>query len=103
MHTKPVATMRYLSLLPASSLLGQAAAGYVYRQAPLIDVQNTTACKCFPGDSCYPTAAEWSALNTTVGGRLIATVPLGSPCHDPAYDEAECAYLQDQWTSPGIQ
>lgn len=84
-------------------LLGQAAAGFVYRQTPLIDARNATACKCFPGDACYPAAAEWSSLNITVQGRLVATIPLGTPCHDPYYDEEECAYLQDQWLSTGIQ
>ncbi|KAK1995412.1 FAD binding domain-containing protein [Colletotrichum falcatum] len=54
-------------------------------------------CKCFPGDSCWPATAQWDALNTTVGGNLIATVPLGSPCHDPTYDAAACASLQSQW------
>ncbi|TDZ36455.1 FAD-linked oxidoreductase ZEB1 [Colletotrichum trifolii] len=54
-------------------------------------------CKCFPGDACWPAAATWDALNTTVGGNLIATVPLGSPCHDPTYDAAACASLQSKW------
>ncbi|KAH6689910.1 FAD binding domain-containing protein [Plectosphaerella plurivora] len=56
-----------------------------------------TGCKCFPGDPCWPTSTEWSALNTTVQGRLIATVPLGSPCHDPEYDAEKCQQLQSQW------
>lgn len=53
-----------------------------------------------PGDSCWPSAATWSQLNTTVGGSLIATVPIGSPCHDPNYDAVACAALQDEWTLP---
>ncbi|OHW97961.1 FAD binding domain-containing protein [Colletotrichum incanum] len=59
-------------------------------------------CKCFPGDSCWPATAQWDALNTTVGGNLIATVPLGSPCHDPTYDAATCATLQSQWQQSEI-
>ncbi|EWZ31134.1 hypothetical protein BFJ70_g860 [Fusarium oxysporum] len=54
-------------------------------------------CKCFPGDSCWPSDDEWSHLNSTVGGRLVATVPLGSPCHDPKYDGEECERLQNEW------
>ncbi|CRK42318.1 FAD-linked oxidoreductase ZEB1 like protein [Verticillium longisporum] len=54
-------------------------------------------CKCFPGDACWPSTAQWNALNTTVSGRLIATTPLGSPCHDPTYDAAKCADLQSKW------
>lgn len=60
-------------------------------------------CKCFPGDACWPSQDEWSALNTTVSGRLITTVPLGSPCHDPYYNEEECAYLRSQWLHEEIQ
>ncbi|KAK7914381.1 hypothetical protein PG985_012084 [Apiospora marii] len=59
-------------------------------------------CKCFPGDACWPSEADWAALNDTVGGRLVATVPLGSPCHDPTYDEEACASLRDQWLDSGI-
>ncbi|OHF00945.1 FAD binding domain-containing protein [Colletotrichum orchidophilum] len=54
-------------------------------------------CKCFPGDACWPATAQWDALNTTVGGNLIATVPLGAPCHDPVYDAATCATLKSEW------
>ncbi|KAF2790845.1 6-hydroxy-D-nicotine oxidase [Melanomma pulvis-pyrius CBS 109.77] len=54
-------------------------------------------CKCFPGDACWPSEREWITFNTTVGGRLIKTVPLGSPCHDPHYDAALCDALTSQW------
>ncbi|KAL3473682.1 hypothetical protein BJX99DRAFT_233117 [Aspergillus californicus] len=57
-------------------------------------------CHCLPGDSCWPSAKKWDALNSTVDGRLIATVPLGSPCHAPTYDATACAELQDAWELP---
>ncbi|KAH8682945.1 hypothetical protein BGZ60DRAFT_368557 [Tricladium varicosporioides] len=60
----------------------------------------TDDCHCFPGDSCWPSAAKWNALNTTVGGRLIATVPIGTPCHDPTYDAAACTALKEAWELP---
>ncbi|KAG8670554.1 hypothetical protein FPOAC2_09917 [Fusarium poae] len=60
-------------------------------------VAATESCKCFPGDSCWPSDAEWSRLNNTVGGRLVATLPLGSPCHDPNYNAEECKNLQNEW------
>lgn len=92
-------------LLLISSLLGYvSSATALTGQTPLIQTRNSSAeCKCFPGDNCWPSASEWSALNATVEGRLIATVPLGSPCHDPGYDEEQCAYLQEEWTYAGIQ
>ncbi|PVH81290.1 putative isoamyl alcohol oxidase [Cadophora sp. DSE1049] len=59
-------------------------------------------CHCFPGDACWPSISSWSKLNGTVGGRLIATIPIGSPCHHPTYNAAECAAIQNSWTSPSI-
>ena len=60
-------------------------------------------CHCLPGDSCWPAPAIWNALNSTLRGRLVATVPIGSPCHNPHYDQAACAALQAGWTEPQTQ
>ncbi|EED16287.1 isoamyl alcohol oxidase, putative [Talaromyces stipitatus ATCC 10500] len=60
----------------------------------------TGQCRCMPTDSCWPSASSWAALNSTIGGRLIATVPIGSPCHDPNYDADACAALQSAWNLP---
>lgn len=86
--------------LVATVLLGTASAS---RQRVLQTENATSTCKCFPGDLCWPSQDDWSVLNSTLQGRLIATVPLGSPCHDPTYDEEECALLQAQWLYAGIQ
>ncbi|KAF7943953.1 hypothetical protein EAE96_010367 [Botrytis aclada] len=64
-------------------------------------VQNIN-CRALPGDQSWPSAAEWINLNNTVNGRLIATVPIASPCHDPSYNETECAYLQANWANPSL-
>ncbi|KAL4767772.1 hypothetical protein BDW60DRAFT_226368 [Aspergillus nidulans var. acristatus] len=61
---------------------------------------SNASCHCLPGDACWPSAAKWNALNSTVGGRLIATVPIGSVCHEPAYDAEACAQLQEDWNLP---
>jgi hypothetical protein len=69
--------------------------------APL-QVQSAS-CRCFPGDSCWPTVKEWSAFNTSVGGKLIATVPLAAPCHNSKwskYDATACEALKAQWFFP---
>lgn len=61
------------------------------------------SCRCFPGDSCWPSLEEWDALDAGAG-KLFATIPLASPCHiDSAtgYDAEECASLQESWFSPG--
>jgi hypothetical protein len=65
--------------------------------------RGTQDCKCFPGDACWPSEVEWEKFNATVGGRLIKTVPLGSPCHDPTYDAALCKDLTEQWKLAPVQ
>lgn len=62
-----------------------------------------TSCRCLPGDSCWPSQGDWDDLNRTVVGGLIATVPLGSPCHGLRYDAAECSLLQTEWTNAQVQ
>ena len=72
--------------------------GYGFRSTPA-----TTSCRCFPSEPCWPSPAEWNAFNETIGGKLIATVPLAAPCHDSAfgpYDEEACNALRDVWFFP---
>ncbi|KAL2759357.1 hypothetical protein ACRALDRAFT_1025952 [Sodiomyces alcalophilus JCM 7366] len=57
-------------------------------------------CYCMPGDPCWPSQDTWQHLNSTVRGGLVATEPIGSPCHDPTYDEAACDALRAEWTNP---
>ncbi|TVY34363.1 FAD-linked oxidoreductase [Lachnellula occidentalis] len=63
-------------------------------------------CRCFPGDTCWPSTTEWNLLNSTVGGRLIATVPIASPCHDTfpgvEFDADKCAVIQANWPRPEL-
>lgn len=60
-------------------------------------------CRCIPGDSCWPSPAEWDSLNKTVHGRLISTVPVSQVCHFPNYDEASCNALKTSWVTPEPQ
>ncbi|PYH42558.1 FAD-dependent oxidoreductase [Aspergillus saccharolyticus JOP 1030-1] len=61
-------------------------------------------CYCFPGESCWPTPAQWAEFNRTVDGRLIATTPIGSVCHvdNPwtGYNVTECNALRANWDFP---
>ncbi|KAI8629042.1 FAD/FMN-containing isoamyl alcohol oxidase MreA [Xylariaceae sp. FL1651] len=59
-------------------------------------------CRCFPGDACWPTEETWSSFNSSVGGKLIRTVPIGSVCHDPQYDEEACEAVKARWMDPDI-
>lgn len=64
---------------------------------------SAAVCRCFPGDSCWPSASTWEAFNASVDGKLIATVPLASPCHDSGfatYNAEVCKALQNQWLEP---
>ncbi|KAH8888068.1 FAD/FMN-containing protein [Thozetella sp. PMI_491] len=57
-------------------------------------------CKCAPEDTCWPSIADWSSLNATVSGKLIANVPVAQPCYPgPSYDQVRCAEVQMQWYS----
>ncbi|KAJ1325462.1 FAD-binding protein [Microdochium nivale] len=62
--------------------------------------RRTADCRCLPGDSCWPSQSKWDDLNMAVGGRLVATVPVGSVCHDPTYDEQACAALRASYDEP---
>lgn len=63
-------------------------------------------CRSIPGDEAWPSPAEWDAFNQTVEGKLIATVPIASPCHDTfpgvAYDAERCASIRDNWARPEL-
>ncbi|KAI5844025.1 FAD binding domain protein [Morchella snyderi] len=61
---------------------------------------STPDCRCFPTEPCWPSTADWAALNATVSGRLVATAPIGSVCHAPNYDAEKCKVLQDSWHDP---
>ena len=64
---------------------------------------NTTTCRCTPANSCWPSPAVWTAFNQSVGGKLLATVPIGSPCHDDSFgpfDPLQCSQLRSVWFLP---
>ncbi|KAK4206717.1 FAD-binding domain-containing protein [Rhypophila decipiens] len=53
-------------------------------------------CRAVPGGPGWPSADRWVALNSTVGGRLIAPVPPAAPCHadQASYNETTCTNLK---------
>ncbi|KAI8626126.1 FAD binding domain-containing protein [Xylariaceae sp. FL1651] len=85
------------------ALAGLATAASVRRSS------NTCVCRNIPGDAAWPSPREWSALNKTVSGRLIATIPRAAPCHsnlfgstqrNPLFNTDECDSLRDDWFNP---
>ncbi|RYP90243.1 hypothetical protein DL770_003612 [Monosporascus sp. CRB-9-2] len=74
---------------------------------PATGLTNTQPlCRCFPGDACWPSSAAWDSFNRTVGGKLIATVPIASPCHDAfpgvSFDAELCVQIQANWARPEL-
>ncbi|KAK4243385.1 hypothetical protein C7999DRAFT_18256 [Corynascus novoguineensis] len=70
-----------------------------------ITPHRTPECRALPGDLEWPSPDQWLLLNETVNGRLIASVPLGSVCHDAPfdrYDAAACARLQNSWNKTSL-
>jgi hypothetical protein len=65
-------------------------------------------CRCFPGDSCWPSLYDWQTLNSSVDGMLIASVPVAAVCHEfhssdtpvSIYNNVECQEERDNWFSP---
>lgn len=60
----------------------------------------STRCRYIPEDEEWPSPADWTRLNGTVGGRLVATIPQASVCHAfpyHNYDEIECEALAARW------
>ncbi|KAF5352996.1 hypothetical protein D9758_007905 [Tetrapyrgos nigripes] len=54
-------------------------------------------CRALPEDKDWPSLATWDAFNASVDGRLIRTVPIGSPCHNPTFDAEQCQFVRDHW------
>ncbi|PKS05905.1 hypothetical protein jhhlp_007736 [Lomentospora prolificans] len=70
--------------------------------AVIVVTAQSSRCKPIPGDEQWPAEASWGALNETLGGRLIATIPVGSVCHsggdfDGHYNVTECVILRSVW------
>lgn len=79
----------------ATDAAAAAAAAILGNEAP--------GCKCFPGDACWPSPADWESFNKSVGGCLVTTTPIGTPCHDPAFDADSCKALQQNFQYEEVQ
>jgi hypothetical protein len=70
------------------------------------------SCKCYPGDSCWPSNRDWQRLNTTVGGNLRVNLPPAAPCYNQfvgplgtvnTYDAAKCADITANFANEQFQ
>ena len=80
-------------LVPSLSLLPIVAAFPAIERA----VNQTPACHYLPGDPQWPSVDTWNRLNSTLGGTLIAGVPLAQPCYGPNHNAAECSIIANEW------
>jgi hypothetical protein len=53
--------------------------------------------RCAFGDDCWPDHQIWHDFNTTVGGRLIRSVPSAAFCHGSLYDAGRCDISREEW------
>ncbi|CAJ2506077.1 Uu.00g002070.m01.CDS01 [Anthostomella pinea] len=91
-------TVRRLAILGSCIILAAAIAiRYISREAK-------SYCRLIPGDPTWPSKSHWDELNQTVGGNLIATTPIATPCHNSSsnalFDQEACEALRDAWFSP---
>ncbi|RYP42273.1 hypothetical protein DL767_000437 [Monosporascus sp. MG133] len=72
---------------------------------PVLSRTCNQTCRYIPGDAGWPSQRDWARLNTTVGGRLIATVPVAHVCHRTGpfaeYDQAACEALSRAFQDAG--
>lgn len=73
--------------------------GLVYIVHWLVPGATALTFDCQPGQSCWPTNAEWEAFNGTLSGRLQATVMMSSPCFpsSPNYNSDTCLLVKENW------
>ena len=59
------------------------------------------ACKATPYSSAWPSENDWQALNSSIDGRLLKTVPVASSCWsgNPYGSQVPCDAVETNWTS----
>lgn len=55
-------------------------------------------CRCRPHEPCWPSFQEWSTLNSSIHGNLVAVRPVAAPCHAEEFDEQRCTEVQQSWS-----
>ncbi|KAH0428727.1 FAD binding domain-containing protein [Colletotrichum camelliae] len=67
---------------------------------PWVSADTTAPCKSFPGSADWPSPGSWTALNESLGGRLLQPAAPGAVCHpgEPSYDAGRCAAVRAGWS-----
>ncbi|RPD62916.1 FAD-binding domain-containing protein [Lentinus tigrinus ALCF2SS1-6] len=65
------------------------------------DIANSGSnCRCLFGDSCWPSASEFSKLAKQVSQPLLNPLPPASPCYPLSRPSGDCDAAQRLWTDP---
>ncbi|KZL79201.1 isoamyl alcohol [Colletotrichum incanum] len=64
-----------------------------------LGVSAQETCKLTPFDAAWPSEADWSTLNTTLGGSLLETRPVASSCYpgNPFHSSQACDDVKKEW------
>ncbi|KAM0123919.1 hypothetical protein ACHAO1_011188 [Botrytis cinerea] len=64
-----------------------------------INFNSTQTCKVTPADASWPSSADWTALNASISGTLIKTLPPASSCYigNPFNSTQNCSSVQTNW------
>lgn len=92
-------TMKVATLLPllATIAAGDATAGAAQKGV-------SAKCRCVPGQCCWPSEAEWSDFDSSVGGKLIKSKPIARSCYPgPDEDRERCEYVNKMWSDQDFQ
>lgn len=81
--------MKFSRRLQSCAVVLGTAYAALARVSPVQDPA-ASSCKCFPGDACWPSAADRAGLDATVGGRLVETVPLAATRATPRPPASPC-------------
>ncbi|KAH6715374.1 isoamyl alcohol oxidase [Leptodontidium sp. MPI-SDFR-AT-0119] len=95
--------MAYLSALLFALLI--AGVNSLPPQDQSLQNRQTTSgskCKCYEGESCWPSATAWNTLNATVDGYLQKVVPAGAVCYNTfegknTYNSSACSIATANW------
>ncbi|RMJ17573.1 hypothetical protein CDV36_002767 [Fusarium kuroshium] len=73
---------------------------FYYDEASSVQRRSLGQCKTYPGDLFWPHKIAWQVFDLLVGGALIKTTPLASPCYDDFgnRDAAKCEAINSKWT-----
>lgn len=66
--------------------------------AVALGAEQSTRCRCRPHETCWPSTQQWSALNESIQGNLVAVRPAASVCHQGEFNSKACKSITGLWS-----